>query len=79
MKTTFITTVFNEGNSLKEFLSSIKFQSLKPDEIIIVDGGSTDKTPEILNEFKNKNKKLNIRIIQKTGNIAVGRNEAIRN
>ena len=44
VKATFITTVYNEETSVKEFLDSLFSQSKLPDEIIIVDGGSSDRT-----------------------------------
>src|SRR5689334_18005096 len=34
----------NEAKALAEIIGSIKQQTLQPDEIILVDGGSTDKT-----------------------------------
>ncbi len=40
----FITTVFNEENSIVGFLDSLIEQSCLPGEIIIVDGGSRDNT-----------------------------------
>ncbi len=39
----FITTVYNEEGSIIEFLQSLKRQTLLPGEIVIVDGGSTDR------------------------------------
>lgn len=81
MKISFITTVYNETNTILSFLNSILEQSSIPDEIIIVDGGSTDDTLAIMRQFKSKvkNKKVNIKILMKRGNRSVGRNEAIRN
>lgn len=70
---TFAGTVFNEEKNIKEFVESMLNQSVKPDEVIIVDGGSKDKTYEILKELAKKNKK--IKVIQKVGaNIPTARN-----
>ncbi len=85
MKFSLISTVYNEEKSISEFIKSINEQSVYPDEIIIVDGGSTDQTVEILQE--NLSKLLNFKIIiDKTcskkyskGPIAKGRNVAILN
>ena len=44
MKTSFIATVLNEEKTIKALLSSLAKQTKKPEEIIIVDGGSTDQT-----------------------------------
>jgi glycosyltransferase involved in cell wall biosynthesis len=74
---TFAGTVFNEEENIREFIESILNQSVKPDEVIIVDGGSKDKTYEILKELAKKNKK--IKIIQKIGaNIPTARNIYMR-
>ena len=50
MKTSFITTVLNEEKTIEGLLESLNNQTLKPDEIVIVDGGSTDRT---IAEIKN--------------------------
>jgi len=51
----FITTVYNEEKSVIEFLESLMGQIYLPGEIIIVDGGSKDKTFEVtLGFFRNK-------------------------
>lgn len=81
MKTSLIITVFNEEKTIGAFLKSIVSQSVIPDEIIIVDGGSTDQTvAKIKNQILNiKNKKIKFKFMVKKGNRAVGRNEAIKN
>jgi len=80
MKISFITTVFNEEKTIEVFIKSIFQQSKKPDEIIIIDGGSSDQTAKKLkkmrlklNDFKGK-----FAFLVKEGNRSVGRNEAIR-
>jgi glycosyltransferase involved in cell wall biosynthesis len=70
-----ITTVKNEEQSIGDFLSSIACQTIVPDEVVIVDGGSTDNTTSLIRKFKG----LNIRCIEQRSNIASGRNLAIRN
>jgi glycosyltransferase involved in cell wall biosynthesis len=73
LKVTFAGTVYNEENNIREFLESMLNQTRKPDEIIIVDGGSKDKTYEILKEYSKKNNK--IKVFQKKGaNIPTARN-----
>lgn len=76
MKVSFITTVLNEADSIEEFLRSVVSQTRKPDEIVIVDGGSTDTTVARIKKYELRIK--NIRILQKKGNRSIGRNEAIR-
>jgi glycosyltransferase involved in cell wall biosynthesis len=57
-----IVPVRNEEAGLREFIESLLAQTLQPSEIIIVDGGSEDKTKEIIREYKNKGN--NIRLLE---------------
>lgn len=43
--------VFNEGNSITQLLQSINEQTVLPDEIIFVDGGSSDYTVPFLKNY----------------------------
>ncbi|MDI3501475.1 MAG: hypothetical protein PWP22_1246 [Thermoanaerobacter sp.] len=82
MKISLITTVKNEGNSIKAFLESILWQTRLPNEFIIVDGGSTDETVTILYEYSPLFEQRNIVykiIVKNNANIAEGRNIAISN
>lgn len=77
MKISWITTLLNEKESLERFLTAILEQTLPPDEIVIVDGGSTDGTLEALHSWAETVNGPKVTIIQKAGNRSVGRNEAI--
>jgi glycosyltransferase involved in cell wall biosynthesis len=87
VKFSLITTLYNERDSISEFLESYKNQTKHADEFIIVDGGSTDGTQELIKSFIKQNPHLNIKlIIDKTCNktytkapVAKGRNIAIEN
>ncbi|MBI5649157.1 MAG: glycosyltransferase [Chloroflexi bacterium] len=71
-----IITVKNEADALPRLLASIAAQTRAPDEIVIVDGGSTDATLEILRAAATR---LPITLIVEPGaNISRGRNLAIR-
>jgi glycosyltransferase involved in cell wall biosynthesis len=48
---TFIATIFNERESLLDFLQSLFAQSAMVSQIVIVDGGSTDGTVDLLKKF----------------------------
>lgn len=80
MKITFITTVYNEETTINKFLDSLFNQSIMPDEIIIIDGGSRDATVKKIKDLRDKYKKFKGKfiVITKKGNRAVGRNEAIK-
>ncbi len=77
--TTFIATVYNEEDSIMPFLKSISSQSLFPSQIVIVDGGSTDRTYSILKEYFSRFcPGVEVNIVQKAGaGISKGRNTAI--
>lgn len=69
-----IVTVLHEESTIQDLLESIEKQTRLPDEIIIVDGGSTDFTQKILARW---NPPCAFRWLVKKGNRSVGRNEAI--
>ncbi len=73
MKISFVTTIFNEEKTIEKFLDSLFSQTQLPDEIIIVDGGSTDHTIAKLENHKEK-----FLLLIKKGNRSVGRNVAIK-
>jgi len=76
MPVTLIATVLNEGESIRALMESIAAQTRPPDEVIICDGGSTDNTVAILNEYLSR---LPLRVIDRPGAaISEGRNAAIR-
>src|ERR1700722_6230786 len=68
-----IVTVKNEAPSILEFLTSLSLQTTPPDEVVIVDGGSTDGTRKLINSFS----KLPVVLIVNPCNIARGRNIGI--
>jgi len=72
---TVIVTVLNEGESIKKLMDSLAAQTRPPDEVVIVDGGSTDNTVAVIERFQNC---LPLRVIISPGaNISQGRNIAI--
>src|SRR3989344_4126472 len=90
MKVSFITTIYNEEKTVSALLESLLKESKLPDEIIIVDGGSTDNTLSVISNFQFllrsraqdrgaiSNKKIKFKILIKKGNRSVGRNEAVK-
>src|SRR5215210_673154 len=51
MKVSIVVPVRNEEASIRELLDSLLAQTRPPDEIVITDGGSTDATPQIIEEY----------------------------
>ncbi|MCP5100898.1 MAG: glycosyltransferase [Chloroflexi bacterium] len=76
MNVTVISTVKNEGDSIRPLLDSLIQQSRQPDEVVICDGGSTDSTIEVLIEYQQW---LPLKIVvAPDSNISQGRNQAIK-
>jgi glycosyltransferase involved in cell wall biosynthesis len=72
VKVSLITTVKDAASAIEPFLESLAAQLRAPDEVIVVDGGSTDGTVERLREAEG------LTLIEEPGaNIARGRNAAI--
>jgi glycosyltransferase involved in cell wall biosynthesis len=72
-----VMTVLNEERGLPAFLESVSAQTLLPDELVVVDGGSTDATVRIL-EAWGETAAVKLTVIESPGaNIAEGRNFAI--
>jgi glycosyltransferase involved in cell wall biosynthesis len=79
-KVTVIICTHNRSKKLLDTLIALENQTISKDEfeLIVVDDGSTDDTPEILNKFK-QNSSINVRIYnQKDSGLAVSRNNALQ-
>ncbi len=74
-KVSVIVTVKNEGRALRKLMDSLCAQTRRPDEVVVVDGGSTDDTVEVVREYTAR---LPLRILVRPGaNISQGRNTAV--
>jgi glycosyltransferase involved in cell wall biosynthesis len=63
VKISVIIPAHNEEARIKECLHSVLSQDMKNFEIIVVNDGSTDKTKEIVERIKKKNRKIKISLI----------------
>lgn len=72
-----IIITLNRAESLKETLSSLTRQTRQPDEVIVVDNGSSDDTKRLVKGFRHE---LNINYVHETKRgIPEARNAGIRN
>ena len=78
-KFTLVSTIYNEASRLQDSIADIENQTLKPDEVVIVDAGSNDGTLKILDEWRKKSSSDIKIIIEEKCNVARGRNMAIEN
>jgi glycosyltransferase involved in cell wall biosynthesis len=74
-KVSVIATVFNEEETVGKLIESLLTQSRTPDEIVIADGGSTDRTVDIVKEYAARNPI--VKLVVEPGNRSVGRNAAV--
>lgn len=75
MKVLICITTLNEEKFISNLLISLLNQTKKPDEIIVVDGGSKDRTVEIIRHFVKKDNR--IKFIVEDGTLAWCRNISI--
>lgn len=78
MKKAFVTTVYNDESGIRVLLDSLLKQSIIPDEVIVVDAKSTDKTYDVIKSFKQKFNKISFKALQASGNRSIGRNIGIK-
>lgn len=70
-----ILTIFNGANTITDTLNSIKSQTFKNYELIIVNDGSKDNTGELVEQFVENNKMMTIKFLNLNQNI--GRSNAL--
>lgn len=54
MKPSLIISTYNSPQALKACLESVLWQTMQPHEVLIADDGSTDSTPQVIEEFRAK-------------------------
>lgn len=65
-KISIVTVTYNDAQGLRKTLESIKSQTYKNFECLIIDGGSTDNTMQIINEYEPKFNELGINFLYKS-------------
>lgn len=60
VKISIIVPIYNAEKYLEQCLQSIKNQTLKDIEVICVDDGSTDSSPQIMDRFQNKDQRFKV-------------------
>lgn len=79
-----IMPVYNAGKTLKKSLASLKGQTYKSLELLLIDDGSTDSSLLLLNDFKKSIERLEtaieVRVLSNDGNqgVAATRNRGIK-
>jgi glycosyltransferase involved in cell wall biosynthesis len=76
LKTSICVTIFNEEKTIENLLQSLFSQTHKPTEIVICDGGSRDRTVQLIKSLQRRHKY--IKLIISPGNVAHGRNQSIK-
>ena len=70
-KISVIIPVYNTAKYLKKCLDSVINQTINDIEIICVNDGSTDGSLEILNEYEQKDSRINISILWFTADFVI--------
>lgn len=81
MKVSIIMPVYNCEKYLKQALESIKQQTYKNWELIIVDDCSTDNSVKVINDYineENNKQKIELIKLEKNSNVAIARNIALK-
>lgn len=71
--------VYNAANTITATLESVKNQTVRPSEIILVDDGSTDNSADRIKQFKEANPDMNLMLISKSnGGVSSARNAGMK-
>jgi glycosyltransferase involved in cell wall biosynthesis len=76
VKISVIVPIYNAEKTIRKSLDSILCQTFKDFELLLIDDGSNDKSPEICDEYANKDNRI-IVIHKKNGGVSSARNVAL--
>lgn len=71
-----IVAALNEAETIETLLRTLARQSVLPEEVVVADGGSTDRTPDIVQRLADE-LPYKVTVLTLTGKVACGRNAAI--
>ena len=75
MKISVVIPMYNAEKTILNVLESVHNQTFSPYEIVIVNDGSTDQSLQIVQKYKEENKKIPIQLIdKKNGGVSSARN-----
>lgn len=74
---TIIVTILNEEQTITALIRSFAEQTVQPVGVVIVDGGSSDRTRVVVQDCINRYKNIRIHFATRPGNRSVGRNFAV--
>jgi glycosyltransferase involved in cell wall biosynthesis len=77
LKVSVIIPVYNAEKYIQECIQSLLNQKIKECEFIFIDDGSTDKSREIIETYKNKDNRI-ILVSQENKGVSVARNQGLR-
>ena len=75
-KVSVIIPIYNDEKYLEQCLDSVIKQTYKNLEIILVDDGSTDRTPEICEQYREKDSRIRV-LHKKNGGVGSSRNAGL--
>lgn len=75
-KISIVIPVYNAANYLSQTLESVLGQSLKDIEVICVDDGSTDRSPDLLRDFAARDQRVRV-LRQERGPVGAARNAGL--
>ena len=79
-KVSVVVAVYNSGQFIRQTLDSILAQTLKDTEIILVDDGSKDDSPDILNEYAKADARIRVLVnTEESDGAASARNLGVAN
>ncbi|MBS1271778.1 MAG: UDP-Glc:alpha-D-GlcNAc-diphosphoundecaprenol beta-1,3-glucosyltransferase WfgD [Candidatus Marinimicrobia bacterium] len=80
MKISVVVPVYNRPEKVHRVINSVLGQTSPPEEILITDDGSTDETPDVLQEYSQRYpNKIRVITHEQNRGVSAARNTAIRN